>query len=385
MANRRRLKTNVRTTNPPPRINDSQLPIHELPDRLRLETNQPNISGVLSDPLVFAVHARVRNGRRLPKDQASAMRHRVLSMSKSRRNKFRQFIVNRRPIENRCLGVLSFGDASISLPDEDKLKYPLLSDPNNVICSLWNLLWKEQLLILISCCGKGDLAVPKMQPLCHEGDAIYHERSFLASQRKFNDLFSVTVLGGSPPGCWQGPVPPAMLTMCGKAYNRIFYAENLYANEERPPSNTARFSVYDNEQIAYGESLSLSPETIYSLRSLLSTHISWVRSYRHSVDEIVRSNPDVHDARNIFSSPANRTTDGLILGDLPTTSRVAAYIFHEDQTAQRFRQVHTFLNTMTREDHVLCHLELRICTSGYPHCFFRMLDSQKAHGYRVKV
>ena len=57
---------------------------------------------------------------------------------------------------------------------------------------------------------------------------LFDEPSFIRDQRKLNSLFSFTALGASPNGCWRGPAAPSMLTMCGKAYRRIFDAENMY-------------------------------------------------------------------------------------------------------------------------------------------------------------
>lgn len=57
-----------------------QLPVDENSLRLRLAINQPNFSGILSEPLVFAIQARVMNGCSLPKEPASAMRCHVLSL-----------------------------------------------------------------------------------------------------------------------------------------------------------------------------------------------------------------------------------------------------------------------------------------------------------------
>lgn len=109
-----------------------------------------------------------------------------------------------------------------------------------------------------------------------------------------------------------------MLTMCRKAYRRILYAENLNVGEEHPPSNHARLYVDDNEQTAHGESLGFTSDLVDSLRNLLRVENSWVGSYQHVVDEIVRSDLDIHDAHICFGS-VNRTTHGPILGYLPTT------------------------------------------------------------------
>ena len=71
-----------------------------------------------------------------------------------------------------------------------------------------------------------------------------------------------------------------MLTMCGKAYRRIFDAENMYTGERRAPTNSARFYVvYDNEQTAHGQTLGLDAHTIASLRDMLADHNSWVQTY----------------------------------------------------------------------------------------------------------
>ena len=131
-----------------------------------------------------------------------------------------------------------------------------------------------------------------------------------------------------------------MLTMCGKAYRRIFDAENMYTAERRPPTNYARYYIHDHEQRAHGETLGISGDTIDSLRSMLNEHNSWVQTHRSAVDEIVRNDHDILDAQICFG-PVNRGTHGPILGELPSTSEIAACIFQES-TAQLFRQVYTF-------------------------------------------
>lgn len=161
-------------------------------------------------------------------------------------------------LEILVLGVVPFGDLGVSLPEEHKLQFPLLSDPNHNVCGRCGAMtWKEE---VISCCGKGDFAVPRLSPL--SDDAVdmtcSMSHSFLKNQRELNSLFAFTALGASPSGCWHGPPPPSMLTTHGKAYRRIFDAEIQYAGEAQPPSNTnARFYVYDNEQTTHGESLGL--------------------------------------------------------------------------------------------------------------------------------
>lgn len=54
----------------------------------------------------------------------------------------------------------------------------------------------------------------------------------------------------------------------------------------------------------------------------------------------MRNGHDIHDAQTCFG-PVNRTTHGPILGELPTTSEIAACILQEDST-QLFRRVYTF-------------------------------------------
>jgi len=114
----------------------------------------------------------------------------------------------------------------------------------------------------------------------------------------------------------------------------------MYTGEQRPPTNHARYYVYDNEQTAHGESLGIDPLTIDSLRGMLTEHNSWVQTYKSAVDEIVRNDPDILDAQICFG-PVNRATHGPILGELPSTSEIAACIFQES-TGKLFRQVYTF-------------------------------------------
>ena len=61
---------------------------------------------------------------------------------------------------NPRLGVMSFGDNT-----EHKLKYPLLSDPNNLVCEHCGaMLWIEE---TINCCSNGDYTVENVPPLPH--------------------------------------------------------------------------------------------------------------------------------------------------------------------------------------------------------------------------
>ena len=71
-------------------------------------------------------------------------------------------LLNRNP----RLGVMSFGDNTVTLSEEHKLKYPLLSDPNNKVCEhcCGAMLWIEE---ATNCCSNGDYAVENLPPLPH--------------------------------------------------------------------------------------------------------------------------------------------------------------------------------------------------------------------------
>lgn len=189
--------------------------------------------------------------------------------------------------EIHAYGVLTPGDISVSQPAEYKLENPLLSDPNNKVCVHCGAkLWKEETL---GCCGNGRFAVPNLPPLPAEAEILFSQPSFLKNQRKMNSLFAFTALGASSSGCWQGPPPSSMLTMCGKACRRIFDAENPYTQETRLPSNHARFYVYDNEQKAHGESLGLDIDIINSIRDYFMV--------QKAVDEKMRKDDDIQTLR----------------------------------------------------------------------------------------
>lgn len=314
----------------------------QITQQLLSETCSTEFQGILSDSLVSAIRkSDSHNENALPVEQSNAMRlHRMsVPKSKRRREAYLRDILRRRRAANPRLGVISFSDARTSLPDEHKLEYPVLSDPNNYTCPYCGaVLWKEE---VINCCSDGDFAVPPLEPLCEDANDLLQQPSFLKNQRKRNSLFAFTALGASSAGCWQGPSAPSMLTMCGKAYRRIFDAENMYSNETRPPTNNARFYVYDDEQSAQGQSLGIPPDITNALRDLLARKNSWVESYRSAVDEIVRNDASIPDAQICFG-PVNRTTHGPILGDVPSTSEIAACIFQENGTSKLFRKVYTF-------------------------------------------
>lgn len=60
-----------------------------------------------------------------------------------------------------------------------------------------------------------------------------------------------------------------MLALCGKAYRRIFDAEN---STQGRLSNNARFYVYGTEQRQHGQGLVLEPGTIDRLKDMLAEH-----------------------------------------------------------------------------------------------------------------
>ena len=120
------------------------------------EVSSPGFTGRLSDAMVAAIRKAAVQGT-MADEQPTAMRRHVLLQAKnrSRRTAVRRLVVDRRHEQNPRLGVISFGDNTASLPEEHKLEFPLLSDPNNKVCEHCGaMLWKEE---TISCCSNGDV------------------------------------------------------------------------------------------------------------------------------------------------------------------------------------------------------------------------------------
>lgn len=135
----------------PPILSHFIAAVNNAHDRLTFEAFRTEFSGVLSQPLLIAIRALVASGFTFPVDQSTAMRCHLLTLAKSKTRLSLQAICKRRQLHNPRLGVQCFGDLSILVPEEHKLEFPLLSDPNNIYVSHCRaLLWKEETL---SCCG----------------------------------------------------------------------------------------------------------------------------------------------------------------------------------------------------------------------------------------
>jgi len=94
------------------------------------------------------------------------------------------------------LGVVPFGDITVSLPSEHVLRAPpLRHESNNKCrhCHAWT--WAEE---SINCCSNGKYVVEPLLPLPPDIARLFQTRHFLTNQRRYNGLFSFTAMGADP-------------------------------------------------------------------------------------------------------------------------------------------------------------------------------------------
>ena len=87
------------------------------------------------------------------------------------------------------LGVVPFGDITVSLPSEHVLRAPpLRHESNNKCrhCHAWT--WAEE---SINCCSNGKYVVEPLLPLPPDIARLFQTRHFLTNQRRYNGLFSL--------------------------------------------------------------------------------------------------------------------------------------------------------------------------------------------------
>ena len=145
------------------------------------------------------------------------------------------------------LGVVLFGDLTASWPFTYIFSSTVLLHERNKHCwhcGAWK--WKEE---TTNYCSSGDYAVEPSQDLPPGIELIFTERQFLRDQRKYNGLFSLTMLGAAPTPTWTQPAYPSMLQLRGRAYHRIMDAFRGQYDERTPVVNKARMYIYDAEMM----------------------------------------------------------------------------------------------------------------------------------------
>ena len=143
------------------------------------------------------------------------------------------------------LGVVPFGDITVSLPSEHVLRAPpLRHESNNKCrhCHAWT--WAEE---SINCCSNGKYVVEPLLPLPPDIARLFQTRHFLTNQRRYNGLFSFAAMGAALSPTWTQPSYPSMLQLHGRAYHRIMDGFRTNYSEQSPVVNKARMYMYDAE------------------------------------------------------------------------------------------------------------------------------------------
>ena len=113
---------------------------------------------------------------------------------------------------------------------------------------------------------RGKYEIKRLPALPQELEDLYGTPAFLLHDRGFNSLFTFTALNAAPLPTWTEPPPPSMLQLHGRAYHRIFDANNDYNNESTPPTNHARMYIYDASRRQRAEQLSLDSMVVDRLQ-----------------------------------------------------------------------------------------------------------------------
>ena len=239
------------------------------------------------------------------------------------------------------LGVVPFGDITVTLPQQHVLRAPALRHELNNLCTHCNAwTWAEEHM---NCCSNGKYVVEPLIPLPAEISQLFQTKHFLENQRRYNGLFSFTAMGADPSPTWTQPSYPSMLQLHGRAYHRIMDGFRTNYSERTPVVNKARMYMYDAELLRHAQNQrSLDPSVVAAVSSSLNTHNSWITSYRSVLLEIDRSNNT--DNVGIEFAQVTRREDGPVIGDAPPTSgkEIAALIFKDDPATRSRRFVYTF-------------------------------------------
>jgi len=239
------------------------------------------------------------------------------------------------------LGVVPFGDITVTLPQQHVLRAPALRHELNNLCTQCNAwTWAEEHM---NCCSNGKYVVEPLIPLPAEISQLFQTKHFLENQRRYNGLFSFTEMGADPSPTWTQPFYPSMLQLHGRAYHRIMDGFRTNYSERTPVVNKARMYMYDAELLRHAQNQrALDPSVVAAVSSSLNTHNSWITSYRSVLLEIDRSNNT--DNVGIEFAQVTRREDGPVIGDAPRTSgkEIAALIFKDDPATRSRRFVYTF-------------------------------------------
>ena len=241
------------------------------------------------------------------------------------------------------LGVLTFGDLTVSLPSEYVLRAPSLNDPSNDICKHCNArTWREE---TINCCSSGKYVVEPLIPLSSDVEELYKTKHFLQNQRRYNGLFSFTAMGAAPTPTWTQPSYPSMLQLHGRSYHRIMDAFQTYS-ERVPLVNKARLYMYDSNMLQHAaKQKKLDQTVVANLSAALHANNSWIKTYKSILLEVNQSDPS--DNVGIEFAQVTRQTHGPVVGDAPPPSgkEIAALIFKDDAQSRSKRFVYTFPRT----------------------------------------
>ena len=173
---------------------------------------------------------------------------------------------------------------------------------------------------------------------------MFTERQFLRNHRKYNGLFSLTMLGAAPTPTWTQPAYPSMFQLHGRAYHRLLDAFRGQYDERTPVVNKARMYIYDAEMMQQALSVNgLNMDTVATLSASFTTHNSWIRQYKSILLDL--NNNDVSaDNVGIEFAQVTRQTHGSVIGDAPppTGKEITALIFEDDPKTRAQRFVYTF-------------------------------------------
>ena len=138
------------------------------------------------------------------------------------------------------LGVVPFGDITVSLPSEHVLRAPPLRHESNCRhCDAWT--GAEESVN----CSNGKYVLEPLLPLPPDIAQLFQTRHFLTNQRRYRRLFSFTAMGAAPSPTWTQPSYPSMLELHGRAYHRIMDGFRTNYSEQSPVVNKARMYMYD--------------------------------------------------------------------------------------------------------------------------------------------
>jgi hypothetical protein len=197
-----------------------------------------------------------------------------------------------------------------------------------------------------NCCDGGTKLWPDYEPPPPHIIDIYRDRDFYAQQRRYNALFAMTAFGANKgpviektPKTWVTYPGKSMLTLCGRAYHRIFDPLAPYEDECKEVQNLARLYLTDfgGHQAVAEKDKKLDFNFVKAIRDALLQVNTWAHTYLAVIDEVHEANSgEVGDARIVFA-PTSRAEHGPIVGDAPSSAvpEIAAVIFKDRVHSQR--------------------------------------------------